>query len=538
MNNYIIKQIHPDEYDFIRKLDRAAFEFNERGSDGDFHEVFADNIRRSPYYIPELDLVAVTDDGFTYLGHAIFSRLPMGDNGEHIIYLNSLAVRHGENDNHAEKSHEYQRKGIGTALVMHGLEIAKTLGYTGCMTCGHPDVYRKKMGFSDYRNFGIVNKYSTDVPDGALHAIELVPGGFEKTNKLFSEDYYDFSINEQGINPEKLKEALNKMFGTKIVRADCQTKQLRGGYVGNVQLVTGTAETTDGEKLPYKIVLKVQKKWERYGDPGSCRREYDLYMSYLNNFFSDSFRWPECYHAEMNRNETETQLWMEYIDGISGRDLTIEMLEYAAEELGRFQGRLYAQNPSVLKNICCFTQIEAVKTYYAASRPKENEEQYRYIRSEDCEIPEHLRQMLIDVYNETEAIYSNINNMPVVLCHRDFWLENIFYSNGKIILIDWDCTGWGYIFEDIVQLATDEVGFKYIDAYYKKFIPAYLKGFSEYADLLRIANIYEYAKKLLVIKFWSAPVHYYMTAKSSDAKKAAIDALQKIYEMGEKIKIN
>jgi predicted N-acetyltransferase YhbS len=145
MKNYKIKQIEPGEYSIIRQLDRDAFEFNERGSDGDFHEVFTDNIRRSPYYIPELELVAVTEDGADYLGHAVFSRLPLGDSGEHIVWLHSLAVRHGKNDSHSQKTYEYQRKGIGTALVMRGLEIAKTLGYTGCMTCGHPDVYQKKM---------------------------------------------------------------------------------------------------------------------------------------------------------------------------------------------------------------------------------------------------------------------------------------------------------------------------------------------------------------------------------------------------------
>lgn len=196
MNDYRIRQIRPDEYAKIRKLDRDAFEFNERGSDGDFHEAFADNIRRSPYYIPELNLIAVTDDGLTYLGHAIFSKLPMGDNGEHIIWLHSLAVRHSESDSHAEKSYVYQRKGIGTALVKRGLEIAKSLGYTGCMTCGHPDVYRKKMGFSDYRNFGIVKDDSVDDSDKAIHAMELLPGGFEKTKKILSYAYYDFSLNE------------------------------------------------------------------------------------------------------------------------------------------------------------------------------------------------------------------------------------------------------------------------------------------------------------------------------------------------------
>ena len=192
MEPYTIKQISPDEYGVIRKLDREAFEFNERGSNGDFHEVFADNIRRSPYYIPELDLVAVADDGSNYLGHAVFSRLPMGDNGEHVVWLHSLAVRHGQNDNHNEKSYAYQRKGIGTALVGHGIKIAKSLGYTGCMTCGHPDVYRKKMGFLDYRELGISKDNSVDDPELAVHATELAAGGFDKTNKMLSYAYYDF----------------------------------------------------------------------------------------------------------------------------------------------------------------------------------------------------------------------------------------------------------------------------------------------------------------------------------------------------------
>jgi len=198
VSEYTIRQIRPDEYGIIRKLDRDAFEYNERDSDGDFHEVFADNIRNSPYVVPELDLVAVTDDG-CYLGHAIFSRLPMGNNGEHIVWLNSLAVRHGEKDSHAEKTYEYQRKGIGTALVMRGIEIAKALGCTGCMTCGHPAVYREKMGFTDYREFGVEKDNSVDDPDSAVHAMELIPGGFESTNKLLSYTYYDFSRTEDMI---------------------------------------------------------------------------------------------------------------------------------------------------------------------------------------------------------------------------------------------------------------------------------------------------------------------------------------------------
>ena len=81
------------------------------------------------------------------------------------------------------------------------------------------------------------------------------------------------------ITMHTLTRVLNQYFKKTIIAADYHTTTLHGGTVGNVNLVTGTAETEDGQRLPYQLVLKVQKQWERYNDPSSWRREYDLYMS-------------------------------------------------------------------------------------------------------------------------------------------------------------------------------------------------------------------------------------------------------------------
>lgn len=69
------------------------------------------------------------------------------------------------------------------------------------------------------------------------------------------------------INAETLTQVLSQMLGTETICADIQTKPLHGGTVGNVQLVTGHAQTTDGSEIAYNIVVKTQKKWERYRDP-------------------------------------------------------------------------------------------------------------------------------------------------------------------------------------------------------------------------------------------------------------------------------
>lgn len=298
--------------------------------------------------------------------------------------------------------------------------------------------------------------------------------------------------------------------------------------MGDVKLITGNDEKIGGKKLPDKYVLKTQKKWERFNDPGSWRREYDLYMSDLGGSFDKNLRWPECYHAEMSEDETEWKMWFEYIDGVSGNDLTIEMRELAAFELGRWQSKLYMQKPEFLQNITCLTGTDWSKNWFVDYMPEKKE--YKYIRSEDCGIPKHLRQMIIDFDDEANKLFSNVNNMPVVLCHRDFWHSNIIYSNGKIRLLDWDCTGWGYMFDDIVQLIVDETDVAYLGEYYCRFIPAYLKGFSEYIDISQFNGIYSYAYKML-LQFAHNPVRWYMEAKSAEEKNKHINTLQKLYDM-------
>jgi len=331
--------------------------------------------------------------------------------------------------------------------------------------------------------------------------------------------------DERFINSEILALVLSKMLDKTIIRADYQLKELQGGTVGEVLLVTGMVETSDGENLPYKVVWKTQKKFERYGDPDSWRREYDLYASDIKKVFFDSFRSPECYHAEINGDEI--QLWMEYIEGVSGLNLTSEMYERIAEELGRFQGKLYTERPNVLQNLSNLSKVDFTKNYYL--RYRSWNVLYDYIRSDDCEIPQHLCKMLIDIDNNADEIFSRIEKLPIVLCHRDFWVANIFYVDSKIVLIDWDTAGWGYMGEDIASLITDEADVSHMIEYYQKCIPAYYRGFSEYADVSHISDhcIYE----LIIVMFGYRLVEWYKFAESTEDKSMHLNTLQKIHEM-------
>lgn len=329
------------------------------------------------------------------------------------------------------------------------------------------------------------------------------------------------------INLETLTHVLTQRFKTDVISADYQTRPLQGGTVGSVYLVSGVAETSGVEKLPYRLVLKIQKKWERYGDPDSWRREYDLYASDLGATFTDAFRWPTCYHAEMNAEGSEFQLWLEYVEGVTGLDLTGDMYEQAALGLGRYQGKLYAEQPGVLESLTNLSHADLMKNTYL--RYRSWPVVYDYIRSDACEFPQHLRQMLIDIDEHADEIIARIERLPLVFCHRDFWVANLIYADGKIALIDWDTSGWGYLGEDLASLIADEADIDHMVENYQRCVPAFYKGFSEYADVSSTADdcVYE----MILLLFGYRLVEWFLHSEGDDEKTKHVQTLQKIYEM-------
>jgi hypothetical protein len=354
-----------------------------------------------------------------------------------------------------------------------------------------------------------------------------------------------------------LKISLGKMLDKSISNVTYQNKQLQGGTLGDVQLVTGLAETFDNEKTPYKIVWKKQKKWERPGDPDSWRREFDLYQSNLQVAFSPSLRRPECYHLELSNDTSE--LWMEYIEGVSGGDLSIEMLEQAALELGRFQGRINRQHQD-FKSIAClgdtgflereFNQWHTQSyTYdYLISKQSRLPEflkemlkngkiqlvdgksfEYSYLRSKGCDIPEKLKQMIANIDDRKDDIFRRLENLPIVLCHRDFWNENIFFTDGAVVLIDWDTAGWGFMGEDIASLIVDGMDVDRFEENYNRLVPAYLKGLKEYMDIPTIDKMCIF--EMILIKFGYRMMQERMFSEAFDKNNWGMNALQKVYEI-------
>jgi hypothetical protein len=115
-------------------------------------------------------------------------------------------------------------------------------------------------------------------------------------------------------------------------------------------------------------------------------------------------------------------------------------------------------------------------------------------------------------------------------------VANIFCSGDKTVLIDWDTAGWGYLGEDMASLIADEADVEHMVEYYHRCIPAYYRGFSEYADISHITDncVYE----MILLMFGYRLVERYMNAgpgnklhETHDERTMHIHTLQKIYEM-------
>lgn len=144
----------------------AIYAVNQQAFDGRKEEPgLVDALRLTQSFTPELSLVAVVDG--TIAGHILFSKIEIDTKKGKLpaISLAPLAV-----------SPDFQRQGIGTALVRHGLGECRRLGHQIVIVLGHEQYY-PRFGFSAEKATDLECPYG-DV-GGAWMAIELAPGALD-----------------------------------------------------------------------------------------------------------------------------------------------------------------------------------------------------------------------------------------------------------------------------------------------------------------------------------------------------------------------
>lgn len=141
-------EAHKDYKDIVALILRSFREGTDY-SDGTDIVALVEEIRDSPYYIPELSFVAQWDG--KVVGHFLFSKFPLsptkkgghGGPDSDIVMLAPVSV-------HAD----YLRRGIGTAMLHLGIEQVKKCGYRGITVEGNYRFYNK-LGFRTSSEYGI-----------------------------------------------------------------------------------------------------------------------------------------------------------------------------------------------------------------------------------------------------------------------------------------------------------------------------------------------------------------------------------------------
>jgi len=152
----IIRQEIESDYLITESVIKDAF---KNADYSDSHESFlVQKLRQSLDFIPQLSIVAEIKGRI--VGHILFSKiLIIGSNNYESIALAPISVLP-----------DYQKRGIGSKLILEGLLRTKLLGFESVIVLGHKDYY-PRFGFEKASRWSIYCPF--EVPDENFMAIEL-----------------------------------------------------------------------------------------------------------------------------------------------------------------------------------------------------------------------------------------------------------------------------------------------------------------------------------------------------------------------------
>lgn len=162
----IIREKLLNDYKEVEKVIEESFKTAEF-TDNQEHNLVK-RLRQSDEFIKELSLLA--EDNNKIIGHILLTKALIKDNDKSIetLALAPLSVLP-----------EYQKSGIGKALMNKAIELSKELGYKSIVVLGHENYY-PKFGFEKASTYGV--KAPFEVPDEAYMILELIPNALKGVN--------------------------------------------------------------------------------------------------------------------------------------------------------------------------------------------------------------------------------------------------------------------------------------------------------------------------------------------------------------------
>ncbi len=178
------------DYRRVEEVTKSAFAYPERierGQIGCPYEHWMVNELRKRDGILSLSFVAIVDGDI--VGHIICSKAEVRAlNGiTPVLNIGPISVLP-----------EYQRKGVGKALITKMIEEAKQLGYGAILFFGRPEYY-PQFGFKEASLFGITDSEGYNYP--AFMGMELIPNYLADASggKYYESDIYNDELNREAV---------------------------------------------------------------------------------------------------------------------------------------------------------------------------------------------------------------------------------------------------------------------------------------------------------------------------------------------------
>ena len=149
----VIRTEQKEDYAQVYHVIIEAFK-SAKHSDGNEQDLVV-KLRKSQSFVPELSLVAIVENKI--VGHILFTKAMI--NTTEVLVLAPLSVLP-----------EFQKQGIGQALIQEGHKIAQNLGYNYSIVLGDFSYY-SKAGYVPASQYGIVPPF--DVADENFMAISF-----------------------------------------------------------------------------------------------------------------------------------------------------------------------------------------------------------------------------------------------------------------------------------------------------------------------------------------------------------------------------
>jgi putative acetyltransferase len=180
--NLTIRNEQKEDYRTVEQLIREAF-WNLYVPGCNEHYIMH-NLRTSADFIPELDFVAEKEGQI--VGQIAYSRGTIkgkGADDKEVITFGPVSVLPA-----------FHRRGIGSALIAHTINLARDMGYPAICIYGDPRYY-SRFGFRCAEKYEI--KTADDRFAVALQVLELRPGALNNVSGRFIESAA-FEVDETG----------------------------------------------------------------------------------------------------------------------------------------------------------------------------------------------------------------------------------------------------------------------------------------------------------------------------------------------------